>query len=229
MHNVRVNSRAILPLRPARLLAPVVALGLVLAGCSSSSEPQTAPTQSPSPSSTVPVPDGVKLTPQGTRLAFGSPATVIDEPDQDRASVLKLTVDRVELGSIKDFSGFILDDQTSASTPYYVNVKVENVGESDLGNAPVPLWAVDADNTLVQASTFTTPFAKCPSKALPAAFGPGDTFWTCLVYLAADHGEITSMSFRPDQAFDPITWKGEVTTPSPKPVKKPSKKSSKKR
>ena len=35
---------------------------------------------------------------------------------------------------------------------------------------------------------------------------------TCLVYLSPKHGDLTAVSFRPTQDFNPITWTGKVTT-----------------
>lgn len=205
------------------LLASLAAL--VLASCGGGSgDAEETPSPSPSPSSTVAVPESVELTEVGADLEFGDTATVIHEPSQKRGSVLSLTVKRATRGSTEDFSGFILDDYTRAATPYYVLVEVENVGEGEVGGGPVPVWGVDATNTLLPPATFTTTFRKCASEPLPAKFGPGDTFGICLVFLAPDGGTLEAVSYRPNQEFDPIQWTGEVTTPKPEPSKKPKKK-----
>jgi len=128
-------------------------------------------------------------------------------------------VGKATKGSVKDLSAFILDDHTRSATPYYVDVTVKNVGEGDVGGAPVPLWAVDADNTLLPAASFTTSFRKCVSEPLPKKFEAGDSMDTCLVYLAPDGGTLEAVSFRPDQEFNPIRWTGEVATPKPEPKK----------
>jgi hypothetical protein len=220
-------------MRTTRAAAVAVAAGLVLASCGGSGEeeaaPSPSPTVSPSPSSTVSVPQGVQLTDVGADLSFGDPATVIFEPNQKQGSVLELTVKSVERGNLKDFSGFILDDYTKASSPYYAEVEVRNVGEGDVGGAGVPLWGVDGKNTLLPAARFTTPFRRCPSQPLPDKFGPDKSFETCLVFLAPDKGTLEAVSFRPNQEFDPIEWTGEITTPKPEPKKKDSKKSEKKK
>ena len=217
MHNVRVSalqrSRAV-SVPCAALLA---AAALMLAGCSSGSQPQAvkkSPSPSPSPTSTstVSVPAGVSLTDQGSKLSFGDSATVIFEADQDRGTVLKLTAKNATKGRVGDLSGFVLDDATRRSTPYYVHVSVSNVGQGDLGGGPVPLYGVDANNTLLPPASFTSPFKPCPSQPLPKHFGPGDSLRTCLVFLAPSHGTMTAVSYRPDQAFDPITWSGTIGT-----------------
>ncbi|HEU4513589.1 MAG TPA: hypothetical protein VFR87_10845 [Nocardioidaceae bacterium] len=188
-----------------------------------------SPSMSPSPSSTVNVPAGVALTEVGADLAFGDTATVIFEPDQKQGTALELTVKGVEQGTLKDFSGFILDDYTKASTPYYADVKVTNVGEGEVGGAGVPLWGVDGKNTLLPAASFTTPFKRCPSEPLPKKFGPDKSFETCLVFLAPEKGTLEAVSFRPNQEFDPIQWTGEITTPKPEPKQQKKKDTKKKR
>ncbi len=201
-----------------RAVALATAAGLVLASCSSGADgtsDEPSPSASPSPTSTVSVPSAVTLSEPGSALPFGKRASVIFEPTQNRGSVLELTVKRATEGSVKDFSAFILDDYTKAATPYYVNVRVRNVGESDVGGTPVPLWGVDGANTLLPAATFTTTFRKCPSDPLPKKFPAGDTLNTCLVFLAPEGGTLEAVSFRPDQDFDPIQWTGEITTPEP--------------
>lgn len=185
-------------------------------------EETPSPTVSPSPSSTVAVPAGVELTDVGADLTFGDTAAVIFEPNQKRGSVLALTVKKAERGRTKDFSGFILDDYTRNATPYYVDVAVKNVGEGDVGGSPVPLWGVDAQNTLLPAASFTTSFRKCPSERLPKKFGPEASFSTCLVFLAPDKGTMEAVSFRPNQEFDPIEWTGDIAGPAQKA--KPKKK-----
>lgn len=216
--------------RVARAAALGAAVGLVLAACGGGNGEKTqeqppSPTASPSPSSTVPVPEGVSLTDVGADLSFGEPASVIYEPDKKHGTVLELTVKSAKQGSTKDLGDFILDDYTRTATPYYVKVSVENVGESRVGGSAVPLWGVDAQNTLLPPASFTTSFKKCPSEPLPETFRPGASLDTCLVFLAPDKGTMEKVSFRPNQEFDPIEWTGDIVTPNPKPQqdKKPGK------
>ena len=209
-------------------------LGLVLAGCSAATdepgaEPSVAdgsaaegatdaapdaPTESPT--ADVSVPEGEEVTAQGSDLDFGDTATVVFEPDQKRETLLELTVTSAREGRLSDFEGFILDnDYKKKANYFYVQVKVANVGEGNVGGAPVPLWGVNGDNTLLPAVNFTTKFQPCASMPLPKKFKSGDSLKTCLVYLSPDKGSLESLSFRPDQAFDPIEWHGDV-----KPAKK---------
>ena len=229
VHNVRVTrpaSRSVL--RSAALLA---AFALALTGCGGGDgeKPTTKPTVS-LPTGDVNVPAGVELTKAGAQLKFGQKATVAYEPNAQRNTVLELTVNKAAQGTIADLSSYVLDDRTKASTPYYVDVSVTNVGDGDVGQTPIPLWAVDDANTLIQASSFTNSFSRCPSTPLPTTFAPNATVTTCLVFLVPDHGTLTGLSFRPLQAVAPIVWTGDVspaaTTPPPATKKKKKKKKS---
>ena len=226
--------------RPALSLAVLTtASALVLAGCSSgsgakadqstSSSPSTevsspGATVSPTAASTVAVPDGADLTTQGDKLSFGDTATVIYEPSEGKGTTLQLTVKSVRKGALADFKGFILDDAyKQKASYYYAAVRAKNVGEGDVGGVGVPLWGVNAANTLLPAVNFTTSFKPCPTKPLPKKFPKGATLSTCLVYLSPDRGSLDAVSYRPSQEFNPITWTGDFTKPKPTPKKKADK------
>jgi hypothetical protein len=199
---------------------------LVLSACGAESDKK--PTAKPSvdlPTGNVKVPDGVTLTKAGTALKFGETATVAYEPNTRRSSVLELTVVSVQTGRIADLAAYQLDDATKKARPYYARVRVKNVGTGDLSRAAVPLYAVDSSNSLVLPSSFNNTFKKCPSTPLPAGFTAGKSMSGCLTYLIPPGKTLTGMSFRPLQAFEPITWKGTIKPAvTKKPTKKPTKK-----
>lgn len=220
MQNVGMNRR-----RPSvRIVSFLVVASLALVGCGEDEKPVEESTlPKASEQTAVPVPDGVTLTEYGTELKFGEPAVVAYSPNAKKRTVLEITVNSVKQVSIKEFGAYRLDDRTKKSTPYFVKVTVKNVGEGDVGRAPIPLYLAD-DRTppvLINASTFAgVPFAKCPSPKLSTSFGPGDTLDACLVYLAPNGGRISAMSFRAIQEFAPILWDGAVAiaTAAPKPA-----------
>lgn len=212
-----------------RAATAVVAAGLLaglLAGCSSKVEapeasgPGTtdtptasAPTVSTDPAESpyLSVPAGVELTAPGTALEVGDAAVVAWQPRQDLVGALRITVRRLERTTFKrSFAGWQLDGAVAEAAPYFVHVRVENVGETDLGRRAVPLYVVDGTNALVEYSTFEGTFEPCDSQGLPPSFGPGATVDRCLVYLAPRGGQLAAVSFRPTQEFDPITWSGRV-------------------
>jgi hypothetical protein len=224
--------------RPVRgLLALGLAGTLALSGCSGDAEKPTAGSGSGSGSASasasakpyLPVPDGVELTPPGSELELGEPATVAYEPRQDQVGALTITVTALEKTSFKQsFAGWKLDEATRKTNPYFVRAKVENVGDTDLGGRNVPLYIVDGKNTLIEASSFASTFKPCPVGEFPKKFKQGDRVNVCLVYLSPDHGDLTAASFRPTQQFAPITWTGKLTRPGAATAKKDAKKDPKK-
>jgi hypothetical protein len=163
----------------------------------------------------LPVPDGVRLTPQGTNLDLHEPAVVAWQPRQDQVGVLEVAVDRLERTSFAEsFAGWQLDQDTRRSTPYFVHATIENVGETDVGARAVPLYLVDGTDSLIEASPFKAEFEPCPGGGLfPGRFEAGEMQQTCLVYLVPPPGRLSAVSFRPSEDFDPITWAGPIRKP----------------
>jgi hypothetical protein len=225
MHNDRMT-------RLSSLLGLGLAATLLVTGCSPSegddgdaSGPATPTGSAGSAGSDseapyLPVPDGVELTAPGSQLSVGDHAVVAYHPRQDQVAALDIQVTDLERTGIKDFAAWQLSKQQQESTPYYVRATIENVGDTDLGGREVPLYVVNEENLLLQATPFASSFAACPSAPFPTRFGPGATADVCLVYLAPDHGELVAVSFRPEDTFDPITWTGDVQRyQPPKPDK----------
>ena len=212
-----------------RLAGLSLAAVLALSACSGGSD-DPASTDSSSTSSTssasgstsastsekpyLPVPDGVELTAQGSELEVGDHAVVAYEPRQEQVGVLDIAVTRLEKTTFKEsFAGWQLDAATRKTNPYFVRATVKNVGETDLGGRPVPIYIVDGNNTLIESSTFKSAFKPCPSRPFPDVFRAGDKVDVCLVFLSPDKGDLTAVSFRPTQEFNPITWTGELMSP----------------
>ena len=164
-----------------------------------------------------PVPSGVSLTAPGKALQLGQSATVAWKPNQQTVGILDLTVTALHSTTFKkSFNGWQLDAATKANTPYFVTATVRNAGRTDLSGQQVPLYGSAASGALVEASSFATDFKPCHPGVLPTPFPPGATTNVCLVYLvpgasAAAKGALDGVSFRPSEAFVPITWSGEVT------------------
>ncbi len=220
VHGDRTVRRPRRARRGTALLAGLTLAGALLAGCSGDDEPDSAGssesgTPSASDSPYLPVPEGVELTAPGTQLKVGETATVAWEPRQDLVGVLEVTVDRLEKTTYaKSFRGWKLSSALDDAAPYFVRATVTNVGDTDLGGQRIPLYIVDGANTLVEYSSFASRFKPCPSGDFPKPFAAGATQQVCLVYLAPKGGDLTAVSFRPTQEFDPILWTGELQAPA---------------
>lgn len=207
----------------AAVVAALVLPAMALTACGAENPSEATATPSVDlPTGDVEVPEGVTLTEPGTELAFGETATVAYEPNTQRSSVIELTVTSVRTGKIADLAGYDLQPRARASRPYYVRARVSNVGDGDLSRAAVPLYAVDSRNALILPSSFNNTFERCPSTPIPAGFTEGESMTGCLVYLVPEGGTLEAMSYRPLQAFEPVTWTGTIA-----PVEKAEKKSKK--
>ena len=227
LHNDRVLRRA-----GTSVAALVVAAALV-SGCSGDDKgPDVGSTSSPSATSgetsgetgtastsatpSLPVPAGVELSPEGSQLAVGDTATVAYELRQGVVGVLDIKVNRIEKTSFKkSFVGWDLDQGQKKSNPYFVRVTLTNRGDTDLGGKAIPLYIVDGHNTLVEPTPFASAFPPCEPGAFPKKFKSGRSMKACLVFLSPKKGDLTAVSFRPTQEFDPITWTGELQKPKP--------------
>jgi hypothetical protein len=158
----------------------------------------------------LPVPEGVELSAQGSQLDVGDTAVVAYEPRQDQVAALEITVTALLDADFDDFVGWKITSETRKTNPYFVEATVKNVGDTNLAGEGVPLYAVDGDNKLIEASTFQSTFKPCPQESFPKGFKTNDKGKFCLVFLAPDKGELTAVSFRPVEDFDPITWTGKL-------------------
>lgn len=218
--------------RVSRALVALL-LGVSVAGCSDDdSDPGAGESQSESqstsgsasPTDSLLLPEGTDLTPGGSSLEVGETATVAYEVRQGVVAVLDITVTRLEKTSFDEsFVGWDIDADTRAKKPYFVRATVTNAGETDLAERPVPLYIVDGSNTLVEATTFGSAFKPCDPGLFPKSFPTGATLDACLVFLAPDKGDLTAVSFRPTQEYDPITWTGELKAPKPPKKDEPKK------
>jgi hypothetical protein len=224
MHRPRPNFPLRRGLRP--LSAVLLALLLALSACGGGDEPgsrnpeesggsSASGDSSASEASTaekpyLPVPDGVELTAQGSALDVGDKAVVAYEQRQDVVAALEITVTKLVDADFADFVGWKLTPETRKTNPYFVEATVKNVGDTNLSGEGVPLYAVDGNNKLIEASTFQSTFKPCTPESFPKPFKTGDKGKFCLVYLAPDKGDLTAVSFRPVEEFDPITWTGKL-------------------
>jgi hypothetical protein len=165
------------------------------------------------------------LTPPGTHLAFGGPATVgWVPPSQDlgtgahKGIKLQVTVVSIQKGAMADFRNVELNGKQRSSTPYYVQLRV-----TALSNASVPkdsdpaitFSAIDDRGQEQQSITFLGTFSRCDDPTPPKQFVSGKTYQSCLAYLIPGGGSIQQVQWDNGPAaanavtpyFDrPIVW-----------------------
>jgi hypothetical protein len=230
-------------MKPGRIAAWAIAAVAVpgLAACSgsspassgssptaSSSAGTSSPAQSPAASQSAAqgqTAGSGSLTPPGTHLAFGGPATVgWVPPSQDlgtgahKGIKLQVTVVSIQKGTMADFRNVELNGNQRRSTPYYVQLRV-----TALSNASVPkdsdpaitFSAIDDRGQEQQSITFLGTFSRCDDPTPPKQFVSGKTYQSCLAYLIPGGGSIQKIQWDNGPAaanavtpyFDrPIVW-----------------------
>ena len=216
---------------------PVVALVVAagLSGCGSDDSVDAKKTKPTATATTtaadyLPVPGDVTLTEPGTQLGLGEEGVVAFQRRQDEVGVLAVTVERIERTSFQEsFPGWNVDAATAARTPYFVRVKVTNVGDTDLGGLRLDNVVWGDDGTTLEAPNYykADQLPVCSGDPLPTPFAADATAELCQVYFIAPTHALEKVSFPPFGGLDPITWSGELS-PVQKPGKKGSKKGSKK-
>lgn len=186
--------------------------------------PAASGAPSPEPGTAPEVPEGVTTTAAGTSLSFGDRATLAWTLPGGEVGVIDLRVDGVREVAAREFRGWLGGQALEQARPYYVDVRVTNVGDTDLGGRDVPLYLRDTNGTLGPPWAFDGEFEPCPSGPLPRAFAPQERVRACLVFLAPQRSEIDAMAFIPDADAEPVTWTGKVGAPrDERPRQKPAK------
>jgi hypothetical protein len=143
------------------------------------------------------------------------------ERRQDEIGVLEVVVERIERTSFQEsFPGWNIDAATAARTPYFVRVKVTNVGDTDLGGMRLDnvLWADDGNNLEAPNYYTAAQLPACNGAALPTPFATAATAELCQVYFIAPAHSFESVSFPPYGGLDAVTWSGPISK-----VTKPAK------
>lgn len=209
------------------IVGALLPLGLVAcgsSGSSSSTSPPAAPAATQAATS-APAPSG-KLTPPGTKLAFGKAAIVgwvppskLSATGPRKAITLQVTVDAIDRGTMADFKNIQLEGTPPNSTPYYVKVHVVNLGSTGpaTDSPALTLQAIDDRGQEQNSITFIGDFQRCNDAQPPKPFSRGKSFDSCLTYLVPGGGSIDELRWNdgPSSAdansayFDkPVVWNG---------------------
>ncbi len=187
---------------------------------STASVPATAGASTAAPSSTATstpasAPAGAVTAP-GTKLAVGRTAIVAYKPGSDFSNSpakqrLQITVTSIAKGTLADFNGLKLDATQKAGTPFYVKVRIENVGPGDAAagtdDPSVDIEGLDSTGQTQQSVTFLGTFPRCDDVSPPKLLTRGKSFATCLTFLVP--GGITAAAYTgtSDYVSSPVTWR----------------------
>ncbi|HUA48635.1 MAG TPA: hypothetical protein VMA77_25610 [Solirubrobacteraceae bacterium] len=211
----------------------VASVTAVLAGCGGSSAASSSATvtatatpaavtstASASPVGGRPAGGSSGLAAPGAAFAAGQSATVPYQLTESNGAngptyKLSITVESIERGTLADFNGIQLDADQKASTPYYVRVRMKNLGPGTLNtsdNDPAgQIQGVDKTGQPQDSVTFLLgTFPRCPDTDTPNPFKPRQSFSTCLTFLVP--GGITKVAYTgPPQSYydSPVTWEAK--------------------
>ena len=126
---------------------------------------------------------------------------------------LAITVVAVRKGTQAQLEagGFKLDADEKSLTPFYVDVKFENRGPSDIGNALFVSMDDDKGGSVSSTTIIDlggAPFKECP-KAESGKLKTGETLETCKLFLVPEGRTPEKISFLPHdpgKETDFVTW-----------------------
>ncbi len=214
-------------------LSAGILLALAAGGCGGSSSPSTSsapsapaatssststPTQTASTgASTGATPATGATTAAGAKLSPGAPAIVDYEPGGPPKPTyrLQLTVLGIEKGSQTELDGVELEKSEQGKTPYYVTLRIQNVGSGDAAaeeNQPASAFqATDDRGQQGQELAVLGNFRPCPNVTQPKHFTHGVTYQTCVIYMVGGNGSIVQEEWTGSGADayseNPIVWK----------------------
>jgi len=208
--------------RIALTAALVTTLGLGLTACGGDDEDGAAEKETPTATASAPATDEASPSADSGDSEGGDtkPAGDVTEPGAglkvgDRAvlpfeyakkkGTLSITVTAIEKGAEADMSRF--GERAKGLTPYFIKMKVENVGDTDLSHAYVQLRGLLDGGRSTGVSLIGDIPGKCDKESAPAEFGKGVSFETCSL-AASQSGDVTGAEFDDGDAYSdkPVVW-----------------------
>ncbi|MFD4025614.1 hypothetical protein ACFWRV_19170 [Streptomyces sp. NPDC058576] len=200
--------------------AAVVTMGLALSACN---DDDGAPAAQDSPKASAPAEpssespaadsgdDGAApaegdVTAPGTKLKVGERAVLPFEYTSDKKGTIAVTVTAIEKGAEADMAPF--GDDAKGMTPYFIKMKVENVGGTDLSYASLSLRGAlegGAGTGVVLVGDIP---GKCEADDAPGEFATkGASYETCSLS-ATKTAPVTAVEFDEGDAYSdsPVVW-----------------------
>jgi hypothetical protein len=149
------------------------------------------------------------LTPMGSTLKIGAPAVIAyDDASNHKKSRIEITPERIEKGTLDDFKNIKLEGNQKTSTPYYLTVKVSNVGKGDLSGTDPAGYADGIDDRDQEQNEiiFFGQFDRCNGDKAKS-LKPGESYTSCLAFLIPKGGSLKGVRWI---AFDEKSGKSNI-------------------
>ncbi|MFE9818886.1 hypothetical protein [Streptomyces sp. NPDC005773] len=181
----------------------------------SASAPASSDPASSDPSSESPSADtgddaadaaGGDVAAPGTKLKIGDRAVVPFKYGTDKKGTIAVTVTAIEKGAEADMAAF--GEKAKGMTPYYIRMKVENVGGTDLSYSSLKLRGKLAGGGPTGVILIGDLKGKCDSESAPRDFTTkGASYETCSLS-ATKTDPIAAASFEEGDAYrdSPVLW-----------------------
>nr|WSW67597.1 hypothetical protein OG461_16040 [Streptomyces sp. NBC_00995] len=151
-------------------------------------------------------PAGGDVTAPGTKLKVGDRAVLPFTYGTDKKGTVAVTVTAIEKGTEADMAPF--GDKAKGMTPYYIRMKVENVGGTDLAYSSLRLRGKLESGRPTGVILIGDLPGKCDSETAPRDFTTkGASYETCSLS-ATKTDPIAAASFEEDDAYSdsPVLW-----------------------
>ncbi|MFI1223810.1 MULTISPECIES: hypothetical protein [unclassified Streptomyces] len=198
-------------------------MGLGLSGCNGDDgEPaakESPASSAPAPTSSAPssesptddsgddaAPATGDVTAPGTELKVGDRAVLPFEYTSDKKGTIAITVTAIEKGAESDMAAF--GDKAKGMTPYFIKMKVENVGGTDLSYASLKLDGALEGGAGTGVVLIGDLPGKCDRETAPREFTTkGASYETCSL-TATKTAPIAAAEFDEGDAYSdsPVVW-----------------------
>ncbi|WP_326700371.1 hypothetical protein OG909_25645 [Streptomyces sp. NBC_01754] len=176
------------------------------ASAEASSTPQERTPASDEGTEEKDVPAAEDVTKPGTKLKIGDRAVLPFTYGTSKKGTIAVTVTEIEKGAEADMAKF--GDKAKGMTPYFIRMKVENVGGTDLSYSSLKLDGVLEGGGGTGVILIGGLPDKCDSKSAPADFKTkGASFETCSLS-ATKTAPVSAAEFDEGDAYsdDPVVW-----------------------
>ncbi|WP_406453336.1 hypothetical protein OG782_21420 [Streptomyces sp. NBC_00876] len=161
---------------------------------------------SPDPSDDAPAPAGGDVAAPGTKLKVGDRAVLPFKYGTEKKGTVAVTVTAIEKGVEADMAAF--GAKAKGMTPYYIRMKVENVGGTDLAYSSLRLRGQLEGGAPTGVILIGDLPGKCDSESAPSEFTTkGASYETCSL-TATKTSPIAAASFEEGDAYSdsPVIW-----------------------